>query len=93
MAHIDAENCIGCGKCMSHCRFGAIEKIEKNDKTLYQVEEISCEGCGVCSIVCPEDAVTFETSNNGQWFISETKFGPMSHARLGVAEACKSCEK
>ena len=47
---------------------------------------MSCEGCGVCRLVCKFDAVTFKTAINGEWYISGTKFGPMSHAKLGVAE-------
>ena len=86
MAEIDPEKCTGCGECLAHCRFDAIKEIEVDGRTVCRVEEIACEGCGVCSIVCDYDAVTSEVSVNGEWYVSETRFGPMSHAKLGVAE-------
>ncbi|HPB82194.1 MAG TPA: P-loop NTPase [Spirochaetota bacterium] len=86
MAEIDPEKCTGCGKCFSHCRFDAIKKADEGGRTVYRVDEISCEGCGVCSIVCKFDAVKNEVSVNGEWYVSDTRFGPMSHAKLGVAE-------
>lgn len=86
MAEIDPEKCTGCGECFSHCRFDAIKKTDEGGRTVYRVDEISCEGCGVCSIVCNFDAVKNEVSVNGEWYVSDTRFGPMSHAKLGVAE-------
>ena len=36
---------------------------------------------------CPEKAVqTFPINTCGEWFVSNTRFGPMVHARLGIAE-------
>lgn len=88
-ATIEADKCIGCGKCISVCRFDAISfDGPANDvvgKT-YKIDPIACEGCGVCAYVCPVDAVVFSPSTNGEWFISETRHGPMVHARLGIAE-------
>lgn len=83
------EKCIGCGKCARYCRFGAIEMNGAGndlvDKT-YMVDPLGCEGCGLCVEVCPADAVVFEDAVNGKWFVSETRFGPMVHAKLGIAE-------
>lgn len=50
------------------------------------VDPIECEGCGVCHYFCPEDAIDFPVNTCGEWFISDTRFGPMAHARLGIAE-------
>ncbi|MGA7826487.1 MAG: (4Fe-4S)-binding protein, partial [Geobacteraceae bacterium] len=44
-----------------------------------------CEGCGVCVRFCPAGAIDFPESLCGEWMISETRCGPMVHARLGVA--------
>jgi MinD superfamily P-loop ATPase len=85
-AQIDPFKCTGCGKCMRQCRFDAIQEIVKDRKTVYAIDDMSCEGCGVCCLVCPVDAVRCEPAVNGEWFISETRFGPMSHAKLGIAE-------
>ncbi|RKY04173.1 MAG: (4Fe-4S)-binding protein [Planctomycetota bacterium] len=88
-ASVIAEKCIGCRKCQDLCRFDAI-KLDgpANDliaKT-YRVDPISCEGCKVCVEFCPADAIEFNDQINGQWFMSETRFGTMVHAELGIAE-------
>ncbi len=77
-AYIDGERCNQCGLCQEVCRFGAIEN--------YLVDPISCEGCGFCSQVCPVDAITMRENMSGHWFISETRYGPLVHARLGIAQ-------
>ncbi len=77
-AHIDTERCICCYMCEDSCRFDAI-----NDLV---VDEILCEGCGVCEYVCPEDAVCLKEKVSGYAFISDTRFGPLSHAQLNIAE-------
>ena len=88
-AAIIAEKCIGCGKCKELCKFGAINlNGPANDiveKTL-TVDPVFCEGCKVCVEFCPADAIEFNDSINGQWFISDTRFGTMVHAKLGIAE-------
>jgi MinD superfamily P-loop ATPase len=78
-ASIKRETCTACGLCRDLCRFDAI-----NDN--YEVNPIDCEGCGVCVYFCPEDAIGFPENTCGEWFISDTRFGPMVHARLGIAE-------
>lgn len=85
-ARIVPEKCTGCGECYRQCRFDAIQEILEKGKTVYSIDELSCEGCGVCCLVCPVDAVVCEPAVNGEWYISSTRFGPMSHAKLGVAE-------
>jgi MinD superfamily P-loop ATPase len=88
-ASIITEKCIGCGKCQDMCRFDAIDfNGEGNDivdKTL-TIDPISCEGCKVCVEFCPVDAIEFGDHINGQWFVSDTRFGPLVHAKLGIAE-------
>ena len=83
LVEIDPEVCVRCGKCAEHCRFDAIAQ---TDDGAYVVDVTACEGCGVCGIVCPTDATRSHDAVNGRWFVSETRFGPMSHAMLGLAE-------
>jgi MinD superfamily P-loop ATPase len=79
VAVIDPQRCTECGTCIEMCRWSAIGSD-------FVVDEIGCEGCGVCVDFCPEQAIDFPIKTCGQWFISETRFGPMVHARLGIAE-------
>ena len=51
----------------------------------YKVPE-RCTGCKICERVCPAEAIVFEPVVNGQWFVSQTRLGPMVHAKLGIAE-------
>jgi len=82
-AVIAQEKCINCGKCRETCRFEAIK--EEENKTI--IDSLACEGCGACTLVCPEDAITLKVEEEvGHWFISETKYGPMVHAQLGIAQ-------
>jgi MinD superfamily P-loop ATPase len=78
VARIDPEKCDQCGKCVEVCRFEAIED--------FRVDPIACEGCGVCFHVCPRGAIFMEDVQSGEWFISQTRYGPMVHAKLGVAQ-------
>jgi MinD superfamily P-loop ATPase len=78
-AFIRKEKCSSCGLCLELCRFEAI-----GDD--FQVDPISCEGCGVCFYACPEEAILFEEVVSGEWFVSQTPYGPLVHARLGIAE-------
>ncbi len=83
-ATIDADLCMACGQCVEYCKFDAIHPTP--DGTAYQVDAIACEGCGVCARFCPTAAIDFSPAVNGEWYISETRHGPMVHARLGIAE-------
>ena len=85
-AIIRQNDCNGCGDCFYQCRFDAIcESISPSGRKEYSVDPVSCEGCGVCVRFCPEQAIDFPESLCGEWMISDTRCGPMVHARLGVA--------
>ena len=78
-ALIDPERCTQCGLCRDLCRWEAISED-------FVVDPIECEGCGVCYYFCPEKAIDFPLNTCGEWFLSDTRFGPMAHASLGIAE-------
>ena len=78
-AIINQDQCTECGLCRDLCRWDAIS----DD---FVVDSIECEGCGVCYYFCPEQAIDFPLNTCGEWYLSETRFGPMAHARLGIAE-------
>ena len=88
-ARIDPEACTGCGTCEEVCRFDAVHCEESGDgrvKGTFRIDPIACEGCGVCAWFCPESAIAYEDAVKGEWFVSDTRRGPMVHARLGIAE-------
>lgn len=88
-AEIIPDKCSGCGKCFDLCRYNAISETTTWDsfpKTIYTIDPVYCEGCGVCAWFCPEKAIEFKETVNGKWFSSDTRFGPMIHAKLGIAE-------
>ncbi len=78
-AVIDPQRCTACGDCRQRCRFDAID----DD---FMVNRLACEGCGVCVYFCPAGAIDFPQQVCGQWFVSDTNYGPMVHARLGIAQ-------
>ncbi len=78
IAVIDESKCTRCGLCESLCRFDAIHD--------FTVDPVSCEGCAFCARTCPEEAIAMERAISGRWFISHTRAGTMTHARLGIAE-------
>jgi MinD superfamily P-loop ATPase len=78
-AVIDPERCTGCGICVDLCQWQAINAD-------FVIDPIACEGCGVCYHLCPEGAVDFPENTCGEWYLSDTRFGPMVNARLGIAE-------
>ncbi len=88
-AVIDAGRCAGCGRCALVCRFDAISLSGPGNDAVdatYRVDDMGCEGCGVCARVCPIAAIALVDALNGQWFISDTRFGPMVHARLSPGQ-------
>ena len=78
-AIIRQDKCSQCGQCIELCRFGAV-------KENFEIDSIDCEGCGVCVDICPEEAIDFPETICGQWYISDTRFGPMVHAKLGIGQ-------
>jgi MinD superfamily P-loop ATPase len=87
-ARIKPGHCTACGKCEELCRFDAIYFDGPGNgraPRTFRVETTACEGCGVCVDYCDENAIEFAPAICGQWFISETRCGPMVHAKLGIA--------
>ena len=87
-AVIDRKLCTDCGKCTEVCRFDAIKEHQSTGahEHRFVIDPISCEGCAFCSFICPAKAIKMERNVSGEWCVSDTRFGPMVHAKLGVAE-------
>ncbi len=74
-AHIEENLCIKCGKCMDICRFNAIQD--------YQVDKFSCEGCSVCTLVCPTNAISLKEEAYGEVRVC-SKPNIFSSAKLNI---------
>ena len=88
-ARIKPGHCTACGKCEELCRFDAIYFDGPGNGRVgktFRIDPIACEGCGVCAWFCAEKAIEFGPVVNGEWYVSDTRHGPMVHAKLGIAE-------
>jgi MinD superfamily P-loop ATPase len=88
------KDCENCGHCKRSCSIRNHTLIREMQQamglvgpTIFRIDPFACEGCKVCVEFCPVNAIDFKQTNNGHWFISDARFGPMVHAQLGIAEA------
>ncbi|HUT04576.1 MAG TPA: ATP-binding protein [bacterium] len=82
-------HCTACGKCEEICRFDAIYFDGPGNGIVpktFRIDPLACEGCGVCAYFCAEDAIESKDAQSGEWYISETRHGPMVHAKLFAAQ-------
>ena len=81
-AMIIEQKCENCGICAQMCRYGAVSEASQYPV----IDHLKCEGCKVCVAFCPSNAIDFREKQCGNWFQSDTRFGPMIHAQLFAAE-------
>ncbi|MDT8899974.1 ATP-binding protein [Anaeroselena agilis] len=75
---VNVTECVKCGRCTALCRFKAIDNGAITSP-------FACEGCGVCAFNCPAHAISMRDKSAGRWLVSDTRFGTMVHAELGLA--------
>jgi MinD superfamily P-loop ATPase len=79
IAEINKNKCIGCKKCVDFCYFNALEFKDNHP----QLKEFSCEGCGVCELICPVKEITLKNIDNAYIGESETNYNfKISSAQL-----------
>ncbi len=67
---IDTDKCSQCTTCEWVCPYGAIRKVEIDEKvTKIQVIAASCKGCGACASVCPERAISMRNFTDEQLIV------------------------
>jgi MinD superfamily P-loop ATPase len=85
VARIIPRQCSACARCADKCRFEAIYAVRRNGgRPAFVVDPAACEGCGLCARVCASGAVKMAEAERGEWFVSDTRHGPLVHARLHV---------
>jgi MinD superfamily P-loop ATPase len=82
IAEIDPDLCAGFGTCAAVCRFDAVD----DNYGVYSVNPIACDGCAACVYQCPESAISMQEQIAGEWFRSESLYGPLFHAALIPAQ-------
>lgn len=55
---IDAEKCVGCGRCYISCRDGGHSAISFDENRIPKVAGSKCVGCHLCRLICPSNAIT-----------------------------------
>ncbi|HBC89802.1 MAG TPA: (4Fe-4S)-binding protein [Lentisphaeria bacterium] len=82
-AEIRKNDCISCGACLANCRFEAVKMNgDVAGEAEFSIDASACDGCGACVYLCPVKAIDFHSRYCGEWFVSDTRFGPMVHAVL-----------
>lgn len=81
IAVISDDKCIRCDICRQNCRF---DSIIVGDDGSYSVDEHGCEGCRVCKLVCPADAVEMQVMESGFVKKSKTPYGMLFHGELSA---------
>jgi MinD superfamily P-loop ATPase len=81
-ARILPEVCNGCGICIDVCRYQAITRTDG----LAKIDALRCEGCKSCVVLCPSEAIAFDEKHCGDWYLSDTRMGPLVHAQLFPGE-------
>lgn len=75
-AKINKSQCIECEICEEVCKFGAIKNCA--------IDPFSCEGCGACTLVCPQNAIKLVDEKTADTFITKTDKGIISRAMMGI---------
>jgi heterodisulfide reductase subunit A len=77
VSHVDQEQCIGCGLCVSLCPFKAIQMLTIDKKKKAETVVASCKACGICAAHCPTFAISMGGFTNEQIVSQIEAFGQL----------------
>lgn len=60
MPVLNADSCIGCGKCAKVCQVDVIKMQGENGKKVPEIDESLCLGCGLCVRSCPNKSLVLK---------------------------------
>ncbi|MBC8273641.1 MAG: ATP-binding protein [Chloroflexi bacterium] len=80
---VDENKCTYCGKCAEVCIYNAVA-VFKNKVLVFP--EL-CHGCGACSYLCPESAISEEYREVGIVETGNSKGMDFVHGKLNIGEA------
>ena len=85
---VDKDKCDFCGKCSEFCQYHAIAVLPKD----VLVFPALCHGCGGCTLVCPQDAISEENRSIGIIERNKNKTGGLVFYRglLNIGEPMAS---
>jgi heterodisulfide reductase subunit A len=66
ISSVDIKRCVGCGKCIQVCPFGAIKEVDFRGEPKAEVIETVCQGCGLCTATCPQGAIQLSHFTDNQ---------------------------
>lgn len=66
ISQVNYKRCVGCGKCIKTCPFGAIELFDMRGQEKARVIETVCQGCGLCTATCPQGAIQLSHFTDNQ---------------------------
>lgn len=80
--HVDESKCIACGACVQFCEYNALVRL---GKVVMLFPEL-CHGCGGCTIVCPQRAISEVEREIG--LVEQGTSGSIGfvHGRLTIGE-------
>jgi heterodisulfide reductase subunit A len=60
VCEVKEKNCMGCGACISACKYGAIELVTTPLGKKAKVNSVLCKGDGLCNAKCPTAAISLK---------------------------------
>ena len=64
VCEVNEKKCMGCGACVSVCKYGALEIRETKQGKKAVINPVLCKGDGLCNALCPTGAIQLKHFND-----------------------------